>query len=306
MEEAEIIERVLEAGIRLGGVVALGAGDDAAVLRVDGSIVLSTDVQVQDVHFRLDWLAPEEIGARAAAAALSDLAAMGAEATALLLTLVGRDGETVERVGRGASAFARSLSVPLIGGDISSGPLLAVDVVAVGRLPAGWHPWMRSGARDGDRLWVTGRLGGPRRALDALLDGTPVDPEIRTRFAAPMPRLAEAAALRGADFDVHAAIDVSDGLLLDAGRVARASELRLDLDAAAVPRMDRVGPSEALRSGEEYELLLALPEGSDPTAVLAPTGTEVACIGRFEAGEGVWLDGVRTPPSGFDHFGSRA
>jgi thiamine-monophosphate kinase len=242
------------------GDLARGVGDDAALLDValgrGEQLVVSTDASVENVHFRREWMTPEEIGGRATAAALSDLAAMAASPRALLLALGVPESwrEELVRLARGVGAMAERASCPIVGGNISRARELSLTITVLGSTAA---PLRRSGARPGDSVVVTGRFGGPGAALRALLDGNVPTPADAARFASPVPRLEEARwlAKRGA----HAAIDISDGLLADANHLARASGVTLSLDLDAIPRVDGVTAREAAASGEEYELLVALP-----------------------------------------------
>ena len=175
--------------------VIVSAGDDAAVLR-DGWIV-STDASVEDVHFRRAWLSASEIGYRAAAIALSDLAAMAAEPVALFASLVmpaALYGAEALELMAGVSAAARAQGAAVAGGDTTrtDGPLV-IDITVIGRSAA---PVLRSGARAGDEVWLTGTLGGPVAALAAWRAGTAPTPAARAAFARPQPRI-QGSALAG-------------------------------------------------------------------------------------------------------------
>ncbi len=292
--------------------VAEGPGDDAAVL--DGGWVISTDLAVEGVHFRRDWLEADEIGARAAGAALSDLAAMAAEPAGILLSMAG-SGEDVasgflEAVGKGARAVARTVGAALIGGDLSRSPgPLVVDVVALGRATS---PILRSGATVGDALYVTGRLGGSAAALGCFERGERPPDELRRRFARPTPRVREARFLSRTDL-VHALIDVSDGLVGDVAHLAAASGVAIEVDIDAVPIEGWVRGSadghRALTGGEDYELLFAAApaiERALGSFAAAFPGLPVTCVGRVVEGEGVrFLNSVGSPVDlggGWDHF----
>lgn len=297
--------------------VTLGPGDDAAIL--DGGWVVSTDLAVEEVHFRRAWMAPEDLGGRAARAALSDLAAMAAEPVGVLLSLAASTDDhasgVLESVGRGARAAAAACGAALLGGDVtrSPGPLV-IDVVALGRTS---HPVRRSGARPGHGLWVTGRLGLAGAVVRRLAAGAEVDTAAVRRFARPVPRLAEARWLTGTD-RVRALIDVSDGVAGDAGHLAAASGVAIEIDSGAVPVDPRaealLGPEAAARvaltGGEDYELLFAAEPGFDafvPAFRKAFPEVELTRIGRVVAGEGVHArdagGAVRPVGGAFDHFG---
>lgn len=237
---------------------ASGVGDDAAVLTVPPGkeLVVSTDASVEGVHFRRDWMSPRELGERAAAAALSDLAAMAATPLGLLLALavpMGWQDDLLE-VACGVGAAAARARCPIIGGNLTRGTELSITITVLGGASS---PLRRSGVAVGDRLFVTGRLGSPGAALRALLAGGLPSAADRARFVAPVPRLDEARWLAG--HGAHAAIDISDGLLADAMHLARASGVTLAIDLAALPCVDGVSATDAAASGEEYELLVAFP-----------------------------------------------
>ncbi len=284
---------------------AAGIGDDAAVLVVPPGqrLVASTDASIEGVHFRRAWLSPEEVGARAAAAALSDLAAMAAAPLGLLLALAVPESwqSVLVDVARGVGAVAGRVGCAILGGNVARASELSLTTTVLGSVV---RPTSRAGARPGDALFVTGRLGGPRAALLALLDGRTPDPAHRARLATPVPRVAEARWL--ADQGTTAAIDISDGLIGDAEHLARASGVTLVLEAASVPRMTGVRPEEALASGEEYELLVTLPfGGADVTAFERLFGIPLTCIGAVEAAGAnpVIVVGARVDPTrGHDHL----
>jgi len=299
--------------------VALGTagrdlGDDCALLSIGGrTLAISIDLSLEGVHFRTDWLALREIGWRATAAALSDLAAEGATPLGVLVSL-GVPGNRQRRTGNaspavqimaGVGAAARSVGASVLGGDLVRSPRYLVDVCVLG---VAQRPVRRSGARPGDGLWVTGRLGGAGLALAALRAGRGrrFAPALRRRFARPVPRIAAGRwlARRGA----RAMIDISDGLAGDAGHVAAASGVGVAIELERVPCWPGVTPLAAVRSGEEYELLVAMPRRFGTAGAKAfgrATGLPLTRIGACIAGRGVRMthDGRPiTPPPGFDHF----
>jgi thiamine-monophosphate kinase len=308
------------------GELAVGIGDDAAVLTVPPGerLVASTDASVEDVHFRRAWLTPEEIGWRATTSALSDLAAMAARPIGVLLSLGVPAGwrDAVPALADGIGAAVRAAGTAIVGGDLTAGRELTLGVTVLGSSAS---PIGRDGARSGDGLWVTGQLGGPRRAVAALESGRQPTDEERARFARPAARLAEARWL--AERGATALVDVSDGLVADLRHVAAASGARLVLDAARVPRLAGATVEDALAGGEEYELALALPPSAAPAAAAAFAaafgGLALTRIGRVEAAEPgagrgeVWLAGEGAddvpgasgdrrgrvaPVTGHDHF----
>lgn len=287
------------------GDAAHGIGDDAALLDVpDGrQLVVSADSAVDGVHFRRDWLTPREIGWRAAAAALSDLAAMAADPLAMLVSLSIPDKWLTDilDVADGIGDAARTAGAQIAGGDLTSAQELCIAITVLGSTA---YPLRRSGARPGDLLYVTGRFGGPLSALRAYQSGRHPADEIRYRFAHPVPRLREARWL--AEHGVHAAIDVSDGLLSDAAHIAAASRAQLAIALDDLPTLGGLSLDEAARSGEEYELLVASPHALDVADFARRFDVPLTEIGRVEAGDAevvATLRGARVAPGGgFDHF----
>jgi len=297
------------------GAAGRGLGDDCALIRIGTrTLALSIDLSLEGVHFRTDWLSFREIGWRATAAALSDLAAEGATPLGVLVSL-GVPGNRQRRSGNaapavqimsGVGAAARSVGAHVLGGDLVRSARYLVDACVLG---VAQRPVRRSGARPGDGLWVTGRLGGAGLALAALRAGRHLAPAVRRRFARPVARIAAGRwlARRGA----RAMIDISDGLAGDAGHLAAASGVRVELELERLPCWPGVTPLAAARSGEEYELLVAMPRAFGEAGARAfrrATGLPLTRIGACTVGHGVRTadNGRRiTPPSGFDHFPGR-
>jgi thiamine-monophosphate kinase len=296
--------------------VVVGPGDDCAIL--DGGLAISLDTSIEDVHFRGDWLRPDEIGYRAVAAALSDLAAVAAQPIGILVALAvpaARATELAPELMRGARAAAAAHGAALLGGDLSGSPgPLMIDVAAIGRAD---EPILRRGAQVGDALWVTGTLGGAAAAAGAWLAGRTPDADARQAFARPAPRLREARwlAARGV---LRAMIDLSDGLAGDAGHIAAANTLRAVVEAELVPvhpAAVRAGAGEraralALHGGEDYELLFAAPPGTVDglvTVFVDEFAIPLTRIGVLAEGAGVALrhrDGTEAAlAGGYDHFG---
>ena len=293
---------------RRWGAAAQGLGDDCAVLDVPAGerLCVSTDSSVEDVHFRRGWLAPAEIGYRAAIAALSDLAAMAARPLGMLvaITVPPRWREALYEIADGVGDAARATGAPILGGDTTAGETLAITVTVLGAARA---PLLRSGARAGHRVYVTGALGGPAAALRALLRGEAPRAGDRARFARPTARIEEALWL--AAHGAAAAVDVSDGLLADAAHLAAASGVRVVLDLDRLPTVPGADVRDAAGSGEEYELVVTSPVPLDDTAFEAALGTRLTEIGLVRAAEGdagrveARLGGVRVDlPAGYDHF----
>jgi thiamine-monophosphate kinase len=284
---------------------ARGIGDDATTLDVPPGeqLVVSTDTSLEDVHFRREWLSPEEIGWRATAAALSDLAAMAAKPLGVLvaLTLPPPWLDELGALAEGIAAAASAAGAPIVGGDLTNGAPLALTLTVLGAAAA---PLRRSGAHPGDTIWVTGQLGGPALALAAWSEGRQPTPEARARFARPVPRIREAQWLAAAG--ATAGIDISDGLGGDAAHLAAASGVRITIEADAVPRISGADVSTAQRSGEEYELLVAARTPFDAVAFQRTFGLSLTRIGAVEkgyAGVDLLIGGERVAsPAGYDHF----
>ena len=295
------------------GSAAQGLGDDTALLRLGGTtLAVSTDLSLEGVHFHTAWLSFTEIGWRATAAALSDLAAEGAKPVGVLVSLgvpegrgkrEGGSGDDAAEIMAGVAAAAKHVGAKVLGGDLVRSERYIVDVCVLGTAV---RPVRRSGARAGDGIWVTGELGGVARALEAFRSRTAPEGALRERFSRPIPRIAAGRwlARRGA----RAMIDISDGLAADAGHVAAASGVALEIELERIPCWSGMTPRDALASGEEYELLVALPGGfRDRSArgFTRATGLTLTRIGRCAKGTGVRLTeaGRAVPaPAGFDHF----
>ena len=294
------------------GRVVVGIGDDAAVLDLGGPdlTVVTTDAMLEGRHFELAWLSPAEVGWRAGAAALSDLAAMGARPVAVFASVGLPPSWPAER-GRelmsGLAACAQSVGATLAGGDCAANEQVVLDVVAVGTVPRG-QQLLRSGARPGQAVAVTGALGGPAAAV-ALL---------RERFAHPEPRVKVGRRLAASGL-VAAGLDISDGLIADAGHLAERSGVAVVIEAERVPMaegceaaaevLEAEPPTWALAGGEDFELLVALQEQDLPALLEFAAVPEVGLtvVGRVEAGEGVTVldptgNEMQLPSAGWDHF----
>jgi thiamine-monophosphate kinase len=284
------------------GTGAQGLGDDAAVITMgDTNLVVSIDCSVEGVHFRTDWMTFEEIGWRAAAAALSDLAAEGAAVIGALVS-VGRreeggvDSDPVSEIMAGVGAVVASVGGKILGGDLVKSDTYIVDVCVLGTAR---RPVTRAGGKPGDGIWVTGRFGAPRIVLEGLMRGETPDPRLRGFFATPEPQIQ--AGIWLAAQGAHAMIDVSDGLAADLGHLAAASGVAIAIEAEKVPLVTGTDHLGALASGEEYELAVALPPAFTPDGA----GVQLTRIGEVKSGSGVevTLGGKRVAvPKGFDHF----
>jgi thiamine-monophosphate kinase len=262
--------------------LARDIADDVAVL-ADG-VVVTQDALLEGVHFRLDWTTWRDLGWKAAAVNLSDLAAAGAEPEALVVSLGLPSATELDDVVELYEGMAET-GVPVVGGDTTAAERVYLSVTAVGRSP---RVPGRSGARPGDLLVVTGPLGGSSAGFKALREGrgshhvaTHLRPALRLEEGRRLARVA------------HAMLDVSDGLAVDAGRLASRSGCKVSIDLHCVPLAAGL---EDLAFGEDYELLAATPDPLD-----------FAVIGRCEEGAGVelTLDGRPVELRGYEHFSPR-
>jgi thiamine-monophosphate kinase len=284
------------------GHVRLGIGDDCALLqpRPGEQIAITTDLSLEGRHFRLDWHPPESVGHRALARGLSDLAAMGARPVAAFLSLAcpGNLAGTGKRPGwtsrflDGFLALAEAFQTPLAGGDLAESPLALADVVLVGFVPRG-RALLRSGARAGDALYVTGTLGGSSAGLARL--AAFARPALARKSAArlriskslgaelsahlsPAPRIAQGLWLQRRGL-ASAAIDLSDGLSTDLAHLCEESDTAAEVDAVRLPVHANATLDQALHGGEDYELLFTAPAGAKIPGKIA--GIAITQIGRI-------------------------
>jgi thiamine-monophosphate kinase len=290
--------------------------DDCALLPVgDATLALSTDLSLQGVHFRREWLEPREIGWRVAAAALSDLAAEGASVIGLLAAIGAPadagEGELTALM-EGVGDAVASVGGSVLGGDLSRAPGWTAALTVIGRAE---RPVRRAGACAGDGIWVTGALGGAGAALAGWLSGEMPSAEARRAFVHPEPRIEAGRWL--AAHGARAMLDLSDGLGGDARHLAAASRVGLEIELDRVPvagaalaaarRRGVAPPQFAAENGEDYELLVALPaEFGDREAdrFRRECGVPLTRIGTATAGDGVrfLLAGRSLALAGFDHF----
>ena len=323
MGEFELLELIRRRLPAAGSRVRLGSGDDAAIVVADGVTATSVDALVDGVHFKREWSSLEQIGAKALAVALSDLAAMGAEpgeAYVVLGVPLDLDEEGCIELLDGMARVAEEAGTSLAGGDVTRAPVLTLAMTVVVHARSAEDLVTRAGARPGDALVVTGELGGAAAGL-LLLEGPG---SLRSSFVAnsatkderarsliarqlePRPRLEAGRAL--AQAGATAMIDLSDGLGGDAGHIAAASGVGLRIDAALLPIQEGVAevaaaagrdPLElAVSGGEDYELLATIP----PDRIAAVPATR---IGDVVAGDGVEIrlpGGGLLEPRGFDQL----
>ena len=318
VREDELVGRLAAALARASGPPPPGEiwiGDDAAVVvPPPGTLLLATDAAVAGVHADLGLVGPEDLGWKALTATVSDVAAMGGRPLHALVTLCGPPDTDLDRLNRGVAEASAEWSCPVVGGDLSVAPVPVVVVALSGTVePGGPAPVTRAGAAPGDHLFVTGVLGASAAGLRVLRSARSAgaerpDPSGATATSAaplvaahrrPRARVAEGEAARRAG--ASAMIDVSDGLALDAGRLATASGVGLALDQ--VPVAPGATLEEALGGGEDYELVVATP---DPGALLGhfeaaglrrplPIGVATADPAERRLGE------VALEPAGWQH-----
>ncbi len=315
--------RALSAWLPPGRGTLVGIGDDAAVLAVpDGRVVATTDFLLEGRHFRLDWSAAADVGHKAAARSLADLAAMGAEPSALLVALAAPAELPVDwarELARGLADECVRAGAGVIGGDTARADHVLLAVTGLGDL-AGRAPVLRSGAAAGDLVAVAGPLGHAAAGLALLTAGVRVGPLVRAHLRPAPPY---DAGPQAADLGATAMIDVSDGLLADLGHVADASGVRIDLDSGALrPAGDLITAARAVagsrlhsartglvtRPADATALQWVLTGGEDHClAATFPPGTRLPprwrVIGVVAEGHGVVVDGQpRAESPGWDHF----
>lgn len=285
----------------------LGPGDDAAVVAApDGRVVASTDALVAGRHFRQDWGSAVDVGHRAAAANLADIVAMGATPTALLVALcvpLELDVSWVEGLADGLAAEAARVGASVVGGDIIASPTLTIAVTALGDL-GGRAPVTRAGARPGDVVAVTGRLGYAAAGYTVLSRGFRSPKLLVDAYR--RPQVPYPAGLEAARLGATAMIDVSDGLLADLGHVSTASRVGIDLRRDAFPLPDQMRNAAEALGVDPYDWILA---GGEDHALVAtfPEGTALPenwlVVGKVVAGAGVTVDGrPHQGPTGWDHL----
>ncbi|MEP6644456.1 MAG: thiamine-phosphate kinase [Acidobacteriaceae bacterium] len=318
MSEKSLIGRIRKLAAGGSATARLGIGDDCAILRVPSGheTLTTTDFSLEGVHFRRDWHPPASVGHRCLTRGLSDIAAMGGDPIAAFLSLAlpkNLSQSWVDEFLKGFLALASRFKVTLAGGDLAESPAgILADVVVIGAAPKG-QAILRSGARQGDLIYVTGILGDSAAALDLLLSGRrrKLRPGDFPAHFYPEPRIAVGRSLRR---KASAMIDVSDGLSTDLTHICEESGVGAEVEASRIPRGKQFGetPSNhvsldlALHGGDDYELIFtAAPETRIQSRV---AGVAITQIGRIVRGKKVFLTDqsgrrVRTlEPRGWEHF----
>lgn len=266
------------------GSVMKGIGDDTAVLRLrpGHELLVTTDLCVEGVHFRREWQPAKCVGHRCLARGLSDIAAMGGEAIACFLSLglpQDLDQKWVTSFARGLTDLARRFGVELAGGDISGAPAITADIVVIGQTPKG-KAILRSGAKPGDRIFVTGELGESAATLQRLFAGERIRLAKQSRHFNPEPRIAVGQWLLRREI-ATAMIDVSDGLSVDLHHICDESRVAAVINEKQIPVARQASLTLALHGGEDYELLFTASPGSKvPNAIEGVRVTEIGTIRR--------------------------
>jgi thiamine-monophosphate kinase len=268
--EFALIDRIT-AGLSASGQVVLGTGDDCAVLRLAGDLAVSTDTMVEDVHFRRDWSSPEDVGRKAVAACVSDAEAMGAVPVGLVVSLAAPASTPVEWVtgfASGVRAECAQAGAQLVGGDTTSAAQIVITATVLADLGA-YPPLTRAGARPGQVLAMTGRLGWAAAGVAVLGRGFRSPRAVVQAHRVPEPPYGQGRV--AAEAGASALIDISDGLLADLGHVARASGVTLDV------------ATSAFEVAEPQKAVAAAIGGGDPLVFQLTGGDDHALVGAFDA-----------------------
>ena len=300
--------------------IVKGIGDDCAVLRPRSGwdTLVTTDFSLEGVHFRREWHPPDAVGHRCLARGLSDIAAMGGEPVAIFLSLAlptDLPQSWVRRFMRGMIQLAEKHGATIAGGDTAASPNgILADIIVVGAIPKG-EGVLRSGAQPGDRIFVSGELGGSAAAVTRMMSGAANNVNVRgyRRHFYPEPRIELGSILRRKHL-ASAMIDTSDGLSTDLSHICQESGVGAKVNAALIPRAHVGTPKQqvdlnlALHGGEDYELLFTARPGKRLPAQIA--GVTLTQIGEITAAQGIVLKGLdgkvrRLRPQGWEHFRSK-
>jgi thiamine-monophosphate kinase len=293
-------------GLETTSNVLLGPGDDAAVVAApDGRVVASTDMLVENRHFRRDWSTAEDVGHKAAARAFSDIAAMGAVPTALLVALAAPgtlELSWTDGLMTGLRAECAQVDAAIVGGDVTAADVVTIGLTALGDLESR-APVTLAGAQPGDVVAVCGRLGWAAAGFAVLGRGFRSPVQVVAAHRRPEPPYFEGP--NAAALGATAMTDVSDGLVADLGHIATASDVRIDVDGASLdlaPKLREVGAALnvdpmvwVVTGGDDYALAATFPKRAE----LPP---QWRVIGKVVEGEGVRVDGRRWPVGGWEHF----
>lgn len=292
--------------------VKTAIGDDCAILRLKPGfeLLVTTDLCVEDVHFRRGWHTPAAVGHRCLARGLSDIAAMGGEPLACFLSLGLPDDLPQAWVNgflRGLLALAERYKVQLAGGDVSSAPQIMADIVVTGKVPSG-TAILRSGANPGDHIYVTGTLGGSAAVLKQFFAGRHVKPTKSSPHFYPAPRLEVGSWLRKKRL-ASAMIDISDGLSVDLAHICDESGVAALLASSRIPVAKQADLELALHGGEDYELLFTAPKRAKiPSRIAGAAITKIGEIkNRQDYSSAIQILGdngkvTSLPQRGWEHF----
>ena len=313
IKERSLIQQIRRiAASSVNKAVKKGIGDDCAILRLNPGfeLLVTTDLCLEDVHFRRAWHPPSAVGHRCLTRGLSDIAAMGGEPVACFLSLgLPADLPQVWVNGflRGLLALARRHNVQLAGGDVSAAPQITADIIITGQVPAGTAV-LRSGASPGDRIYVTGELGGSAATLKQLFAGKTIKPTKSNPHFYPTPRMEVGRFLRKRRLAM-AMIDLSDGLSVDLTHICEESGVAAILSSDKIPVGKNANLELALHGGEDYELLFTAPKRSKiPSHIAGVTITQIGEIrNRRDYSSAIQIMGdngkVRPlPQRGWQHF----
>jgi thiamine-monophosphate kinase len=299
--------------------VLQGIGDDCAILRIAprSQLLVTTDLCVERVHFRREWHPASSVGHRCLARGLSDIAAMGGEPLACFLSIglpANLPQRWVDDFLRGLLRLARRFGVELAGGDTSAAHDITADIIVIGQVltdkaPAG-KALLRSTARPGDRIYVTGELGASAAVLEQLYSGKKVKPSPGNRHFYPEPRLEVGKRLRRLGL-ATAMIDISDGLSVDLAHICKESGVSATIHADSIPIAGGATLELALHGGEDYELLFTAPKRLRlPAKIAGVRVTQIGTMLKRSANPSVHIIGVNgqarlLKPQGWQHFSKR-
>ena len=316
MSEKALIARIRRKAVP-GRSIVTGIGDDSAVLKIPKGhqSLVTTDFSLEGIHFRREWHPPESVGHRCLARGLSDIAAMGGEPVAAFLSLAlprKLPQKWVDEFMKGLLKLAEKFDVSFAGGDIAESPRgVAADIVVVGSVPTG-KAILRSGARPGDRIYVTGQLGASAATLKLLLEGkSRIRPSNFRRHFYPVPRIDVGRFLREKNL-ASAMIDISDGLSTDLAHICEESGVGAEILEQAIPKATIGKPAHAvdirfaLHGGEDYELLFTVSRRKRVPSRIA--GVAVTQIGQITRTKKIVMISERGTahelrPQGWEHFG---